>query len=55
MFFRITSDCIACGYCFDNCPHGAILEGETYTINLLRCEGCGSCYQACPSGAIIKY
>ena len=52
MAYVISDDCIACGTCLDNCPSGAISEGEKYSINPDICVDCGTCADVCPSGAI---
>ena len=39
MAYVIGDDCVACGTCIDECPVGAISDGET-------------CADVCPSGAI---
>ena len=36
MAYVIGDDCIACGTCIDECPAGAISEGEKYSINVHR-------------------
>jgi len=33
MAYVIGNDCIACGTCIDECPVGAISEGDIYKIN----------------------
>ena len=33
MAYVIGNDCIACGTCIDECPVGAISEGDIYSIN----------------------
>ena len=48
----ISDDCIACGTGFDECPSGAISEGEKYSIDPNVCVDCGTCADVCPSGAI---
>ena len=40
------------GTCIDECPAGAISEGEKYSIDPEQCTECGTCADACPSGAI---
>lgn len=52
MAYVISDDCVACGTCIDQCPQGAISEGEKYSINPDMCIDCGSCAGVCPSEAI---
>ena len=52
MAYVIGNDCIACGTCIDECPVGAISEGEIYSINPDTCTECGTCSEVCPSEAI---
>ena len=54
MAYVIGDDCVACGTCIDECPVGAISEGEKYVIDAEACTECGTCADACPSGAISK-
>lgn len=43
--------CIGCGKCFQTCPNGAIIEGET-RIDRAKCQICGKCAEACPAEAL---
>lgn len=52
MAYVIGDNCIACGTCIDECPVGAISEGDKYSINPEMCTECGTCADACPTEAI---
>ncbi len=55
MPYVITDDCVACGTCAEECPAGAIEEGEDkYVINQDECTECGTCVEVCPNDAIIE-
>lgn len=49
--------CLACGFCADYCPEGAIeikmINGQKKAvINYNFCKGCGLCTEQCPRKAI---
>ena len=49
----ISDECVACGTCVDECPVGAISEGDgKYETNADECVDCASCAAVCSSGAI---
>ncbi len=53
MAFKIDPNaCTACGSCKDECPVGAISEGDVYSIDADMCIDCGACEGACPCEAI---
>jgi len=52
MAYVIGEDCVACGTCIDECPVGAISEGDIYSIDADMCTECGTCASVCPNEAI---
>ena len=52
MAYVISDECVACGACSEECPVGAISEGEgKYNIDPELCISCGACAGVCPVGA----
>jgi ferredoxin len=50
---KISDECIACGSCKEECPTGAIAEGDPiYKIDAKKCTDCGACVGVCPVSAI---
>ena len=43
MAYVINDSCVACGTCIDECPVGAISEGDIYAIDPETCTECGTC------------
>ena len=55
MAYKITDDCLTCGTCVDECPAGAISQGDDlYSIDQESCTDCGGCAEVCPSEAIVQ-
>ncbi len=52
--YQVDQDsCIACGKCFEACPHNAIIyQGEKAFIIQSKCQQCGQCVAVCPEKAI---
>ncbi|MGL4948949.1 MAG: DUF362 domain-containing protein [Anaeroplasmataceae bacterium] len=51
---KINETCIACGSCVQECPVGAISEGEIMVVDPSICIDCGACEAVCPVGAISQ-
>ena len=52
--FRITSNCIGCGTCLENCPQNAIEESTPFYIKRENCLHCGMCAKVCPVSAVQR-
>ena len=52
MAYVIGDNCVACGTCIDECPVGAISEGDSDHINPDECTECGTGASVCPNEAI---
>ena len=54
MAHRITDACVSCGTCVENCPVGAISQGDTQYVNDADvCVDYGACAANCPADAIV--
>ncbi len=48
MAYVISSECISCGTCEEECPVSAISEGDDkFVINAELCTDCGTCASVC--------
>lgn len=55
MAYKISDECLSCGACSEECPVGAIAEGDgKYEIDADACLSCGACAETCPVGAISE-
>lgn len=52
--YKISSECISCGACADQCPVSAISEGDGQYVIGDECIDCGSCAEQCPVSAISE-
>lgn len=53
MALFITDECAECGNCAEQCPVGAISEGDSvYVIDTDVCIECYACISSCPVEAI---
>lgn len=51
---KISSGCVACGYCMKVCPMKAVSvpKGIQAEIDESKCVGCGKCAKVCPAQVI---
>mgnify|MGYP001553879162 CR=1 FL=1 len=61
MAMKINENCMECAACEDECPQGAISEGDgIYIIDPNTCNECEDqdggpqCVEACPADAVEK-
>jgi NAD-dependent dihydropyrimidine dehydrogenase PreA subunit len=67
MAYKVTSDCLQCGYCISRCPQKAFIpskpierEGvklQPVHIDAKICNDCGICVSTeywCPAEAVVK-
>lgn len=54
MAYTISSDCISCGVCVDDCPVDAITPGDAQYVITDDCIDCGACVPSCPVDAISE-
>lgn len=52
--FNITSNCIRCNDCKNNCPKACIESGTQFVIIQENCIHCGKCLDVCPVNAVEK-
>ena len=53
MAYKISSECVSCGACSNECPVDAITAVDSqYVIDAGACIDCGSCAGTCPVDAI---
>ena len=52
MAYSISSECISCGACVNDCPVEAISLGEAQYEISDSCIDCGACAGSCPVDAI---
>jgi ferredoxin len=67
MAYKVTENCLKCGYCVERCPEGAIIADEKEPFEELilqpvhidpnKCTDCGVCVSEewwCPAQAIVE-
>ena len=55
MAYVISDSCVSCGTCEQECPVGAISQGDSqFQIDAGACVDCGTCAGVCPTGAISQ-
>lgn len=48
IIYVISTDCIGCHFCFNECPESAIHWGDDkYVIDQDKCVQCGTCAEVC--------
>ena len=52
MAHKISSECVSCGVCVNDCPVDAISAGDSQYNISDDCVDCGACVASCPVDAI---
>jgi ferredoxin len=47
----VDGNCLQCGLCADLCPLGAIVPGNSASIDINKCILCHACVKSCPADA----
>ncbi|CAL6082748.1 Nitroreductase [Hexamita inflata] len=56
MNFKVSSDCVQCEQCVQNCLCGSLkLVDSEIKFDSTACIKCGQCFAICPTGAISMY
>ena len=54
MAYMILDTCSNCGKCLEECPPGAISQGEDKcVVDALSCIDCGACVDCCETESIV--
>lgn len=52
--YMILDTCSNCGKCLEECPPGAISQGEDKcVVDALSCIDCGACVDCCETESIV--
>ena len=53
MGYIILEECTGCYVCLDHCTEKAIIPGEIFSIDKMKCTECAQCVSVCPLNVII--